>query len=210
MAKTTYYAQWNGETFTRTTARTYTHAAVYRNADGAEYAGSFHGSAALAAKGVDGRKPIAVVEVSTTPDATPAPVVEVEAEVMCPNTGVVNPKRVMSKCVDCGKEGTVNRGTGRLRAHKPMNTPKPAEIKEAPMANVPSLTVQITAELAGSLKRSKLNLSDVISATQVEVEGGTGVRILADDELRGPVSITLDEDAARWLRACFAGMEWAD
>ena len=41
------------------------------------------------------------------------------ADTMCPNTGVTNPRRIQSKCLDCGKQGTVNRNTGCLRAHKP-------------------------------------------------------------------------------------------
>jgi hypothetical protein len=35
----------------------------------------------------------------------------------CPNPGVEKPQRMMSKCKACGKEGTVIRGTGALRAH---------------------------------------------------------------------------------------------
>lgn len=37
----------------------------------------------------------------------------------CSNSGVVDPRRMGSKCLDCGKEGTVNRRTGTLRAHTP-------------------------------------------------------------------------------------------
>lgn len=37
---------------------------------------------------------------------------------MCDNTGVVNARRMYSKCTDCGKEGKVNRSTGSLRAHE--------------------------------------------------------------------------------------------
>jgi hypothetical protein len=82
-AKVTYYAVWNGETYTRLTARTYTHAAVYRNSAGEEFVGSFHGSAAAAAKGSNGIKPIAVVETSTTeptPEPAPAETEEAPAE----------------------------------------------------------------------------------------------------------------------------------
>jgi len=75
--KTTYYATWNGETEKRTSARTYTHAAVYRRNDGEEVIGSFHSSEALAAKGTNGWKPIAVVPVTTE---EPAPVVAEEPE----------------------------------------------------------------------------------------------------------------------------------
>lgn len=42
------------------------------------------------------------------------------AETKCRNSGVVLPHRLYSKCVDCGKEGSVNRSTGTLRAHKPL------------------------------------------------------------------------------------------
>lgn len=37
---------------------------------------------------------------------------------MCRNTGVRKPKHIQSECRDCGKRGTVNRSTGKLRAHK--------------------------------------------------------------------------------------------
>lgn len=44
------------------------------------------------------------------------------AETMCPNSGLVhNPQRIQNQCSDCGKWGTTNRATGRLRAHKPLN-----------------------------------------------------------------------------------------
>jgi hypothetical protein len=46
-------------------------------------------------------------------------VAAVKAAAQCPNTGVLNPKRIQSECRDCGKHGTVNRSTGQLRAHKP-------------------------------------------------------------------------------------------
>lgn len=38
----------------------------------------------------------------------------------CTNSGVVKPGRIYSACRDCGKEGKVNRSTGRIRAHKPV------------------------------------------------------------------------------------------
>lgn len=41
--------------------------------------------------------------------------------VKCDNGGVKNPRRMYSTCVDCGKEGAVNRNTGTLRAHAPLN-----------------------------------------------------------------------------------------
>jgi hypothetical protein len=41
------------------------------------------------------------------------------AAAQCRNSGVVRPKHIQSECRDCGKRGTVNRATGRLRAHKP-------------------------------------------------------------------------------------------
>lgn len=44
---------------------------------------------------------------------------EKPVKVMCTNSGVVNPRRLHSKCRDCGKEGAVNRNTGTLRAHEP-------------------------------------------------------------------------------------------
>jgi hypothetical protein len=50
--KTTYKAEYKGQTVTRTSAHPYTHAAVYRNSKtGEEYIGSFHGSEAAARKG---------------------------------------------------------------------------------------------------------------------------------------------------------------
>jgi hypothetical protein len=54
---------------------------VYRNSKGEEFVGSFHGSAAAAAKGSNGVKPIAVVETTTTePTPEPAPVETPKAE----------------------------------------------------------------------------------------------------------------------------------
>lgn len=52
-------------------------------------------------------------EVDTARTATAKPV-----KTLCTNSGVVNPRRMMSTCTDCGKEGTVNRRTGSLRAHE--------------------------------------------------------------------------------------------
>jgi hypothetical protein len=128
MAKVTYYATYNGETYTRTTARTYTHAAVYSNGNGV-FVGSFHSSADLAAKGSCGSRlrPIAVVEVRTTAEVPEvAEVAEVPAQQdECPNSGVLNARKIKSGCVDCGKYGTVNRRTGTLRAHAP------AELRES-------------------------------------------------------------------------------
>lgn len=49
-----------------------------------------------------------------------AKTVQAKADEMCRNSGVVNPKRLSSKCRDCGKEGKVNRSTGSIRAHKPL------------------------------------------------------------------------------------------
>jgi ribosomal protein S14 len=37
----------------------------------------------------------------------------------CRNSGVQSPRRLYSRCSDCGKEGAVNRKTGTLRAHEP-------------------------------------------------------------------------------------------
>jgi 8-oxo-dGTP diphosphatase len=48
----TYVATWNGETFTRTSKRAYTHASVVRLTDGTEVAYSFHGTEAAALRGV--------------------------------------------------------------------------------------------------------------------------------------------------------------
>ena len=41
-----------------------------------------------------------------------------KADEMCANTGVANPRRIQSTCNDCGKLGSVNRSTGKLRGHK--------------------------------------------------------------------------------------------
>lgn len=43
-----------------------------------------------------------------------------KAAELCSNPGVVNPQRIQSTCRQCGKPGTVNRSTGRIRAHKPL------------------------------------------------------------------------------------------
>lgn len=37
---------------------------------------------------------------------------------MCRNSGVTNPRRMRSTCRDCGKEGAVNRSTGKIKAHR--------------------------------------------------------------------------------------------
>lgn len=42
-----------------------------------------------------------------------------KADALCRNSGVTHPKRINSRCKDCGKEGKVQRGTSTLRAHKP-------------------------------------------------------------------------------------------
>ena len=39
---------------------------------------------------------------------------------MCRNSGVAKSGRIYSTCRDCGKEGKVNRSTGRIRAHQPL------------------------------------------------------------------------------------------
>lgn len=46
-----------------------------------------------------------------------APLVAVGKPATCSNSGVANSRRIYSTCVDCGKEGKVNRSTGRIRAH---------------------------------------------------------------------------------------------
>lgn len=47
------------------------------------------------------------------------PAVVVEKPATCRNSGVVNGRRIYSDCIDCGKNGKVNRSTGRIRAHAP-------------------------------------------------------------------------------------------
>lgn len=44
---------------------------------------------------------------------------------MCPNSGITHAGhgRIYDTCRDCGKEGKVNRQTGRIRAHKPLTAP---------------------------------------------------------------------------------------
>jgi hypothetical protein len=42
-----------------------------------------------------------------------------KADALCANEGVTQSKRIQSNCRSCGKLGTVNRGTGKLKAHKP-------------------------------------------------------------------------------------------
>lgn len=37
----------------------------------------------------------------------------------CANVSVRNPRRIQSECTSCGKRGTVNRSTGKLKGHKP-------------------------------------------------------------------------------------------
>lgn len=46
---------------------------------------------------------------------------EAQAATMCRNEGVRKPRHIQSECRNCGKRGTVNRSTGKLRAHKPAN-----------------------------------------------------------------------------------------
>lgn len=38
-------------------------------------------------------------------------------EEYCTNSGVVNPRRIYSECRDCGKDGKVNRFSGRIKKH---------------------------------------------------------------------------------------------
>jgi hypothetical protein len=64
-------AEFNGQTHTRTSARPYTHAAIYRNSEGKHYA-SFHESRASALRGSDGARPIGVVAVRPADEATAA------------------------------------------------------------------------------------------------------------------------------------------
>lgn len=42
-------------------------------------------------------------------------------KVMCPNSGIAHPGRgrLYDDCKDCGRNGAVNRSTGRIRAHQP-------------------------------------------------------------------------------------------
>ncbi len=47
-----------------------------------------------------------------------------KADEMCANTGVANPRHIQSTCNDCGKRGSVNRSTGKLRGHKPAKAAK--------------------------------------------------------------------------------------
>jgi hypothetical protein len=51
-------------------------------------------------------------------------------------------------------------------------------------------------------RRAKLRLTNI----GVSPVGEGRLVILADDELRGPVEITLEADDARWLRASFADL----
>lgn len=52
----------------------------------------------------------------------PAPAAPVApAKPQCPNEGVRNPRHIQSECRSCGKRGTVQRSTGKLRPHAPLN-----------------------------------------------------------------------------------------
>lgn len=42
-----------------------------------------------------------------------------EKPAQCANRGVSKPGRIYSRCIDCDKEGKVNRKTGRIRDHFP-------------------------------------------------------------------------------------------
>jgi hypothetical protein len=42
---------------------------------------------------------------------------EAKADAQCRNSGVTRSGRIYSTCRDCGKEGKVNRSTGKIRAH---------------------------------------------------------------------------------------------
>jgi hypothetical protein len=50
-----------------------------------------------------------------------AEVAAAKAAATCTNSGIMHPGRgrLYDDCKDCGKNGKVNRSTGRLRAHKP-------------------------------------------------------------------------------------------
>lgn len=61
--KQLFKVEYEGQTFTRRSARPYTHAAIWHGGENGRYA-TFHESAAGAARLVYGRLPVAVVEVS--------------------------------------------------------------------------------------------------------------------------------------------------
>jgi hypothetical protein len=52
-------------------------------------------------------------------------------------------------------------------------------------------------------RRAKLNLS-ALTVANLREDGS--IVLHANDDLRGPVEIVLDETSARWLRACVADM----
>lgn len=56
---------------------------------------------------------------TTADHALLVPAAPVAKPTQCRNSGVENGRRIYSKCTDCGKEGKVNRSTGRLRNHAP-------------------------------------------------------------------------------------------
>jgi hypothetical protein len=88
---------------------------------------------------------------------TAAQAAAAKAAANCRNSGVVHPGRISSYCKDCGKGGTVIRGRGTLRAHKPLNAPKAAPAAApAPAApegdELDSLTFPALMEIAKQLK----------------------------------------------------------
>lgn len=46
---------------------------------------------------------------------------QAKADTLCANAGVTHPQRIQSQCKSCTKVGKVDRRTGSLRAHKPVN-----------------------------------------------------------------------------------------
>jgi hypothetical protein len=74
----------------------------------------------LRAQVLNGPQPVPVESVTPNLDRVLFGQKAAPAEPQCPNTGVTHPQRLRSVCKDCGKEGAVNRGSGTLRTHKPL------------------------------------------------------------------------------------------
>jgi hypothetical protein len=73
------------------------------------------------------------------------------------------------------------------------------------MARVADLTargVWPAAKPAAPVRRAKLRLGSAHASLNERGE----LVIIAEDAIRGPVEITMDETVSRWLRSCFADM----
>ena len=145
-ANITYSATYDNNgteiTKTRTSHRVYTHAAVYNLGDG-PFIGSFHGSAATAAKGsISGTKPIAVVD-ATPVTGTPANAVPAETT---PDTPTQVGPAAISERIDAAHAAADAKKTTPKKTAKKI-TPKAAPKAQTPTnADIETAAAELAAE----------------------------------------------------------------